>query len=50
LGLDPYWSDLIRILQIYFSSDDQRIESLRRGMSFQRYGPYISSRAGREAK
>jgi thymidylate synthase len=50
LGLDPYWSDFIRILQIYFSSDNQRIEALNGSMSFPRYGPYISSRIGRDAK
>jgi thymidylate synthase len=43
-SLDPYWSDLIRMLQIFFSQDDQRIESLRDSMSFERYRPYISSR------
>ncbi len=51
-GLDPYWSDLIRMLQIFFSSDDHYIEALRDSMSFQRYRPYISSRVrkGRDAK
>jgi thymidylate synthase len=47
LGLDPYWSDLIRILQIFFSLDDQYKGALRDVMSFQRYRPYISSRLGR---
>jgi thymidylate synthase len=46
-GLDPYWSDLIRMLQIFNSTDDQRIEKLRDSMSFHRYRPYISSRLGK---
>lgn len=48
LGIDPYWSDLIRMLQIFFSDDDQRIEELRGEMSFQRYRLYISSRMGKK--
>lgn len=44
LGLDPYWSDLIRMLQVFFSHDDKCIETLRDSMSFQRYRPYIESR------
>jgi thymidylate synthase len=47
LGLDPYWSDLIRILQIFFSSDERHIRQLTESMSFQRYKPYISSRLER---
>jgi thymidylate synthase len=48
-GLDPYWSDLIRILQT-FISDDERIDTLKGSMSFQRYAPYILSRKGRDPK
>jgi thymidylate synthase len=47
LGLDPYWSDLIRMLQIFFSENNQHIERLRDTMSFQRYKPYILSRLGK---
>lgn len=44
-GLDPYWSDLIRMLQIFASTgNNERIEALRDSMSFPRYRPYISSR------
>jgi thymidylate synthase len=52
LGLDPYWSDLIRMLQVFFSHDDKYIETLRDSMSFQRYRPYIESRISkvRDAK
>lgn len=47
-GLDPYWADLIRILQIFFSDNDQRIKVLENAMWFPRYRPYILSRMGRE--
>lgn len=47
LGLDPYWCDLVRMLQIFFSEDDQYIETLRDNMSFKRYRPYILSRMGK---
>jgi len=46
-GLDPYWSDLIRMLQVFFSRDDEKIEALMDSMSFQRYRPYLSQRIGR---
>jgi thymidylate synthase len=49
-GLAPYWSDLIRMLQIFFSSDEQHIETLRESISFKQYRPYISSRIGRTAR
>lgn len=44
IGVDPYWADLIRILQIHFSGDPTEIRSLSDGMSFARYRPYILSR------
>jgi thymidylate synthase len=44
LGVDPYWADLIRILQIFWSKDRKRIEKLRDGMSFTKYKPYIAKR------
>lgn len=47
LGLDPYWADLVRILQVFFSSDERRIEALRDDMNFSRYRPYISARLGK---
>ena len=43
-GLNPYWSDLIRLLQIFFSDDEVYIETLGGNMFFQRYRPYIMSR------
>ena len=47
LGLDPYWSDLIRLLQIFSSHDEPYIETLSDSMSFQRYRLYIASRIER---
>ena len=44
LSLDPYWADLIRMLQIFFSHDAGHIEALRDSMSFTRYRPYIAFR------
>lgn len=44
LGVDPYWADLIRILQIFWLKDRRRIEKLRDGMSFTKYRPYIAKR------
>jgi thymidylate synthase len=51
-GLNPYWSDIIRLLQIFFSDDKEYIEALQGNMSFQRYRPYIMSRidSNRDAK
>jgi thymidylate synthase len=51
-GLNPYWSDLIRLLQIFFSDDEVYIETLGGNMFFQRYRPYIMSRinVARDAK
>jgi thymidylate synthase len=47
LGLDPYWSDLIRMLQVFFSDDIEYMSAVRGSMSFQRYRPYIDSRINR---
>jgi len=47
LKLDPYWSDLIRLLQIFrFSKDGsgRRIPSVKRKMSTEVYNPYIEKR------
>jgi thymidylate synthase len=49
LAIDPYWSDLIRLLQIFFSTGDaSRIEEIKSQMSFSRYGPYIEQRKSME--
>ena len=47
LDVDPYWSDLIRMLQIFFCEDERCVKALRDGMSFQRYKPYILARLDR---
>src|SRR5206468_863478 len=49
VGLAPYWTDLIRLTQVLFSQDDQRIQTLAGAMAFQRYRPYIMSRLGKRA-
>jgi thymidylate synthase len=44
-GLDPYWADLVRLLQVFDATgNDQRIETLKSEMIFKRYGVYIDSR------
>jgi thymidylate synthase len=45
LKVDPYWADLIRLLQIFAATGDQeRIETLKAEIAFQKYSPYIDSR------
>ena len=45
LGLQDYWSDLVRIIQIFFAQADQaRITCLAEQITFKRYRPYIISR------
>ncbi|MET4721666.1 thymidylate synthase [Bradyrhizobium japonicum] len=45
LGLDNYWADLVRIVQIFFAKGDQsRIACLADQITFKRYRPYILSR------
>jgi thymidylate synthase len=44
-GVDPYWADLIRLLQIFAASgDEDRVDALKAAMAFKRYGPYVDSR------
>jgi thymidylate synthase len=43
-GVDQYWADLIRLLQVFRSKkekDAARIKELRRKMSSQVYSPFI---------
>jgi thymidylate synthase len=44
LDVDPYWADLIRLVQVFFSSDDDRIRAIAESMSFKAYRPYITAR------
>ena len=47
---NPYWADLIRLLQIYHASSDvPRIAALRAAMSDRRYHAYIDGRRTRRA-
>jgi thymidylate synthase len=42
---EPYWADLIRLLQIYAATGDpNKINALEAVMDFNRYAPYIESR------
>jgi thymidylate synthase len=44
-GVAPYWADLIRLLQIFFSTGNEaRIDALRSAMAYPKYRPYIDSR------
>ena len=48
-GLDPYWSDLIRLLQVFAANrDDDRIDGLKAAMAHRRYAPFIESRRARK--
>jgi hypothetical protein len=45
LGLPEYWSDLVRIIQIYFATGrPEKVEELAGAISFRRYRPYIMGR------
>lgn len=45
LGVDPYWSDLIRLLQIFDATGNEKvIDEYKSQMSYQKYAPYIDSR------
>ena len=48
LGLADYWSDLLRLLQVFFTkNDDARIDELKASMVFKKYGSYVLSRKGK---
>ena len=48
-GVDDYWADLIRLLQILTASGDSaKIEALKARMVFESYAPYIDSRKVRK--
>lgn len=45
LGLDPYWADLVRLLQVFASGHDaDRIDALKGSMAWKHYGSYIEDR------
>ena len=47
LGLDSYWKDLLRLLQIYAASDTTVIDAIHSKMSCNCYRPYIENRRER---
>jgi thymidylate synthase len=47
LGVDPYWADIIRLLQVYFSSDEEMVKAIRESMSFGGYRSYITAQIAR---
>lgn len=45
LGLDAYWTDLVRLLQVFAATGEpEKIAALKSKMAFRRYAPYIDSR------
>ena len=45
LGLNAYWADLVRIIQIYFAEKgDPKIEEIAEQITFKKFKPYIASR------
>lgn len=50
LQLPSYWSDIVKLLQVFFSTDDEQIKTIQSSMSFSRYRPYIAVRLGRTSE
>lgn len=47
LNLDPYWSDLVRLLQVFAArGDDNKIDAIKKELDFKRYCTYVQSRKG----
>lgn len=45
--VDPYWQDLIRLLQIFAATGDKAaIDAIKAQMAFEKYAPYIETRKG----
>jgi thymidylate synthase len=50
LGLKPYWTDLVRLLQVFAARGDAaRIENLKNQMYFQQYSQYVRDRLSKAA-
>lgn len=48
--LDPYWSDLLRLVQVHFASDDDlRLDQISLDMQEPAYRTYLEDRRGRPA-
>jgi thymidylate synthase len=49
--IDPYWSDLIRLLQVFAASGDpDKIQIIKSTLEYKRYGPYVESRKSQRAR
>lgn len=46
---DPYWADLVRLLQIFHTKDDTQFEVLKSDMQFDGYKTYIRDRAAKRS-
>ena len=45
LNVAPYWSDIVRLLQVFDATgDEQRIDALSSAMDCKRYKPFIDGR------
>ncbi len=49
-GVDAYWADLIRLLQIFSAKDNRTIEGLKAKMVFGGYASYIQNRQRRSER
>jgi thymidylate synthase len=49
LGLDPYWADLVRLLQIHFAQgEDARLDALKAELAHASYRTFVELRRGRK--
>ncbi len=49
LGLDPYWADLVRLLQIHFAQgDDTRLDVIKAELAHASYRTFVDLRRGRK--
>jgi thymidylate synthase len=42
---DPYWADLLRLIQLFHTTDDEHFERLRNAVHFDGYRTYVRARA-----
>lgn len=51
LGLDPYWADLVRLLQIHFAQgDDARLDALRSELTHPSYRTFVEGQRGKKPR
>lgn len=49
LGLQPYWADLVRLLQIHFAQgDDARLDALRAEIAHPAYRAFVEGQRGKD--